>query len=82
MTLPVEGEGLDIVAKNEPVLAATSLFDLVLQPIHPALIRIELPFADEGIAGCVRGSADKAEGREECENLFLHECLLFRFGIS
>ena len=58
---PVEREGLDVVAKDEPVLAATSVFNFVGQAVELALVGIQFPCANEGIIGRERAGADKAK---------------------
>ena len=68
MTFPIESEGLDIVAEDEPVLAAAGIFNLVIQASQLAFIGIKLPFADKGIVGRERAGGHNAEEcKENCE---------------
>ena len=57
MTFSIESEGLDIVAKAEPILATAGIFNFVIQAIHLAFVGIKLPFADKGIIGRERARA-------------------------
>ena len=44
-----QGEGLGVVTEGELVLAILALIDLIGEAVELALLRIELPFADERI---------------------------------